>query len=267
VPFAAYFSTSAAIGAGRKQGVLRMKKVLLGVALVIVLAIAGGAWWFYSSVDALMASAIRSYGPDITGVSVKLSSLKIAPADGSVVLRGLMVGNPKGFTTDRALAVGEMSMVIDIASLTRDVVLIRKIAILSPEITYEYAAGGSNIDVIQRNVDRYVAEHLGANDKTGGKGPGKKLIIENLAIRGCKINVSAAALNGKAMTLDMPAIQMHNIGTRSNGATTGEVVQQVMGAVTHNAKSAVSHLNLGGAVDKVKEGTGAVGDKIKGLFK
>ena len=244
-----------------------MKKVVLGIALMVVLAIAGGAWWFYSSLDALMASAIRTYGPDLTGVSVKLSSLKIVPADGNVVLRGLLVGNPRGFATDRALAVGEIGMILDVGSLTRDVVLIKKISILAPEISYEYAADGSNIDVIQRNIDRYVAEQLGTNDKTAGKGPGKKLIIDSLVIRGGKINVSAAALKGKMMAVDLPAIQMQNIGTRSNGATTGEVVQQVMGAVTHNAKSAVSHLNLGAATDALKQGTGPVSDKIKGLIK
>ena len=196
-----------------------------------------------------------------------MSSLKIAPTDGSAVLRGLLVGNPRGFSTDRALSVGEISVALDISSLTRDVVLIKRISILGPEITYEYAAGGSNLDVIQRNIDRYVAEHLGANDKTGGKGAGKKLIIEALFIRGGKINASATALNGKAMTVEFPTIQMHNIGTKSNGATTGEVVQQVMAAVSHNATRAVSHLNLGAAADTLKQGAGAVGDKLKGLLK
>jgi uncharacterized protein involved in outer membrane biogenesis len=210
-----------------------------------------------------MASAIRTYGPDMAGVSVKLSTLKIIAPDGTVVLRGLMLGNPKGFATDRALAVGEISMTVDVASLARDVVLIRKISILSPEVTYEYATGGSNIDVIQHNIDRYVAEHLGAKDNTAGNGPGKKLIIETLDIRGGKINVSAATLKDKTMKVELPAIQMHNIGTRTNGVTTGEMVQQIMGAVTYNATRAVSPLNLGGAVDPLQQ-PGTIDDTARG---
>jgi hypothetical protein len=244
-----------------------MKKILLGIALLIGLAIAGAAWWFSSSLDAMMASAIRTYGPDMAGVSVKLSTLKIVSTDGTVVLRGLMLGNPKGFATDRALAAGEISMVLDVGSLTRDVVLIRRISVLSPEVNYEYTAGGSNIDVIQRNIDRYVAEHLGAKDDTAGKGPGKKLIIDTLDIRGGKIKVSAAALKDQAVTVELPSIQMHNIGTRTNGATAGEVVQQVMGAVKYNATRAVGPLNLGGAIELPKPGAGIIDDSVKGMPK
>ena len=45
-----------------------MKKILLGIAVVVLLGIAGGVWWLYSSIDSMVASAIRKYGPEITGV-------------------------------------------------------------------------------------------------------------------------------------------------------------------------------------------------------
>ena len=88
-------------------------KILLGIALAVLLGIAGGAYWLYSSLDSLVASAIRQYGPEITGVSVKLSSANIKPADGTAALRGLLVGNPEGFKTEHALSLGEISMRLD----------------------------------------------------------------------------------------------------------------------------------------------------------
>ncbi len=243
-----------------------MKKILLGIAVVVLFGIACGAWWLYRSLDSLVASAIREYGPEITGVSVKLSSVKIVPADGTAALRGLIIGNPKGFKTEHALSLDEISMRLDIGSLTKDVILIKEISINKPDVTYEYASGGSNLDVIQRNVERYVAENLGGKDKPKDKGPGKKFIIENVYIKNGTANVSAEILKGKAMSVPLPDLHLADIGKKSNGATAGEAAKQVLGAITQSVTKSVSSLNLGGALDSIKSGAGGVTDKIKGIF-
>ncbi len=244
-----------------------MKKILFGIAVVVLLGIAGGAWWLYSSLDSLVASAIRKYGPEITGVSVKLLSVKIVPADGTASLRGLVVGNPKDFRTEHALSLGEISMKLDIGSLTKDVVLIKEISIIKPDVTYEYASGGSNLDAIKHNVDRYVAENLGGKNEPKDKGAGKKFIIENLYVKDGKANVSAEILKGKAMLVPLPDLHLHDIGKKSNGATAGEATKEVLGAITKSVTKATSSLNLGGAADSVKKGAESAGGKIKGLLK
>ncbi|MFO0700249.1 MAG: hypothetical protein U0236_13580 [Nitrospira sp.] len=43
-----------------------MKKLLLGIAVLVFIALAGSVWWLYDSLDAQVASAIRRYGPEIT---------------------------------------------------------------------------------------------------------------------------------------------------------------------------------------------------------
>jgi len=244
-----------------------MKKVLLGIAVVVLLGIAGGAWWLYSSLDSMVASAIRKYGPEITGVSVKLSSVKIVPADGTASLRGLVVGNPKDFRAEHALSLGEISMKLDIGSLTKDVILIKEISIIKPDVTYEYTSGGSNLDAIQRNVNNYVAEKTGGKGESKDKGSGKKFIIENLYVKDGKANVNAEILKGKAMLVTLPDLHLHDIGKKSNGATAGEATKVVLGAITQSATKATSALNLGGAADSVKKGAESAGGKIKGLLK
>jgi uncharacterized protein involved in outer membrane biogenesis len=244
-----------------------MKKILLGIAVVVLLGIAGGAWWLFSSLDSVVASAIRKYGPQITGVSVKLSRVKIMPADGTASLRGLVVGNPKDFRTEHALSLGEISMKLDIGSLTKDVILIKEISIIKPDVTYEYAPGGSNLDAIQRNVNRYVAENLGGKNESKDKGTGKKFIIENLYVKDGKANVSSEILKGKPMVVTLPDLHLRDIGKKSNGATAGEATKQVLGAITQSATKATSSLNLSGAGDIVKKGAESAGEKIKGLLK
>jgi uncharacterized protein involved in outer membrane biogenesis len=243
-----------------------MKKTLLGIALV-VLAIAGGAWWLYNSLDSIAASAVRSYGPEITGVSVKLSSLRIIPADGSAVLRGMFIGNPKGFKTDRALSLGEISMVLDADSLARNVVQIKKITVTGANISYEYGEDGSNLDAIQRNINRYVSERLGANAQAPTQGPAKKFIIDNLIVVGGKITVTAAGLQDKTVAVDLPTVKMRGLGRTLGGATAGEIVQQVMGALTYNAARAAGSLNLGNAAQAFNKEAGPAADKLKELRK
>ena len=245
-----------------------MKKILLGIVVVLLVA-GGGGWWLYSQRDTLIADAIRSYAPQILGVSVKLGGVKTDPATQTASLHGLVIGNPPGFATPHALSLGTVSVKLDLASLTKDVILIKEIAVVKPDIVYEHRSGGSNLDVIQRNAEKYVA------DKTGGKDakkdaakqePGKKLIIENFYLKDAKAEVSAELLKGKAVTVAVPDLHLTDIGKKSNGVSAGEATHQIISAITASVTKA-SGSALGGLAEGAKKGAGAVGGAIKGLFK
>ena len=242
------------------------KKVLVGVAIVLILVLAGGVWWFSHSLDSLVASAIRTFGPEITGVSIRLDGVTIEAMDGRAALHGLVVGNPPGFSTDHALSLGEISMTIDLDSLTRDVIVIKQVSIVKPDVTYELGPGGSNLDTIQRNVDRYVTQHGGANEHTERNG-GKKLVIEDLYIKNATAHVSTAVMHSSGMSVPVPDLHLRDIGKRSGGATAGEVVKQVLGALTHGVTRTIASRGLGGTIDTLKEGTGSALDAVRGLLR
>ena len=242
------------------------KKVLVGAAIVLILALVGGAWWFYHSLDSLVASAIRTFGPEITGVSIRLDGVTIEAMDGRAALHGLVVGNPPGFSTDHALSLGEISMTLDLDSLTKDVIVIKQVSIVKPDVTYELGPGGSNLDTIQRNVDRYVTQHGGANEHTERNG-GKKLVIEDLYIKNATAHVSTAVMQRSGMSVPVPDLHLRDIGKRSGGATAGEVVKQVLGALTHGVTRTIASRGLGGTIDTLKEGTGSALDAVRGLLR
>jgi len=251
-----------------------MKKILFGLVVVILLAAGGGAWWLYSERDSLIADAIRTYGPQILGVPVKLGGVKTDVANQSAALHGLVIGNPAGFATPHALSLGAVSLKLDIGSLTRDVILIKEIAVLKPDITYEHKSGGSNLDVIQRNAEKYVAEKTAAlgiardDKKDAGKHEaGKKFIIENFYVRDAKANVSAEILKGKTMSVPVPDLHLTDIGKKTNGATAGEASKQIISAITASVTKAASSLINIDVEGLKKKGVEAVGGAIKGLFK
>ena len=107
-------------------------KALIGIAIALALILAGGLWWLSRSLGPLAASAVRTYGPEITGVSVHLDDVSITPFSGTAELRGLVVGNPEGFHADHALSLGELSAAVSLRSLLGDVIVIKRIVTLFP---------------------------------------------------------------------------------------------------------------------------------------
>jgi hypothetical protein len=242
-----------------------MRKLLFRSLLVLVLVSAGTAWWLFHSLDALVASAIRTYGPQITGVAVKVDSVKIDIAQGNATLHGLEVGNPTGYRTERAISVARVNMSLDIASLTKDIVRINEIVIEQPAVTYEYAPDGSNLDVIERNVKAYIAARSG--DKAPSAEPQKRVVIENLYVRGARAKVSADVLQGKVVELPIADLHLRDIGKKSKGATPADVAYQVLGSVAQATGSAAAQLHLGGLADSVRRGAAGALDAVKDWFK
>ncbi len=251
-----------------------MKKLLLWGLLIVLAALGGGGWWVYQSRDRLLADAIRDYGPRITGVAVKLGGVHVEPVDGLAALKGLEIGNPPGFKTPRAIELGEVSMRLDVASLTADVVHIHEVRIVAPHVTYERGDAGSNLEVIERNVRSYIATQTGgaptsdtaskSKDKTEKK---KKLIIDHLYIQDAKADVSAALLQGHALTVPIADIHLQGLGEKSGGATPAEVTEQVVSAVKNSVTKSVTTAPATGIVNGIKNGAKAAVNAVKGLFK
>lgn len=243
------------------------KKVLVGAAIVLIVVLVGGVWWVYHSLDRLVASAIRTFGPEITGVSISLDRVTIDALDGHAELHGLVVGNPKGFSTNHALSLGRISMTLDLASLTKDVIVIKRIAIVKPVVTYELGADGSNLGAIQRNVDRYVGQPRTANTSQSESESGKKLVIEDLTIKNATATVSAAVMRGPPVSVPIPDLHLRNIGKHSGGATAGEAVKQVLAALTQSVTTTIASRKLGGLIDTLKKDPASTVDTLKGLFR
>jgi hypothetical protein len=228
---------------------MKSRNVILSLILALFVFAAGGAWWLYMSIDGLVKQAIENWGSQITGVAVKVDSVRIQAADGKGMIRGLVVGNPKGFEAKHSLKLGEISMTIDPASITRDVVVIRELVLVAPDVVYERGQGSDNLAIIQKNADTWVAANLGAQKKDAG--PGKKLVIESLVIRNGRANF------GPALSAAMPNIQLRDVGKKTNGAAAGDIVKQVWRATVGGVGGLA--VNFGSAI---KDGAAGAAQKI-----
>lgn len=252
-----------------------MRKILIGVG-VLVVVIVGAVVWLWSNLDGLVKTAIETAGTKVAGVPVTVSKVTIDIRNGKASIDGLMVANPKGYTTPTAIALGTISVSLDPANATKKPLLINDITIAAPVVTYEVTAqGGSNISDIKKNVDSFTASNAGAggdaakesapaakSDASASDAKSEALIIHKLTISGGKV-VLAAPVPGAKAEAALQTISMTDIGKAKGGASPADVATQILDALSGAAIKGGSGLMLGNAADMAK---GAVGDAVKGLF-
>ncbi len=259
-----------------------MKKILIGVAVLVVI-VAAGAYFLLGNLDAIVKAAVEKIGSDLTQTRVTLDDVDIEETSGRGVFRGFRVTNPDGFSDDDAFKFEEVSVTIDATSILSDPVIIKEIVIVGPEVFYEFGDDGTNLDRLSKNVQSK------AGSGGGGESGGPKFVIENLYLRDGKVTVRAPLLNEK-ISLPLPTIHLTDIGKEGRGATPGDIADQMMEAILAGAGSAVSSANIDiGALtesagelakdaqrvleeaggDIAKEAGDAiegVGDAVKGIF-
>ncbi|MCC7016061.1 MAG: hypothetical protein IT564_02510 [Rhodospirillales bacterium] len=273
-----------------------MKRILWlggGAVLTAIVVAVVAVTVLMSNIGALTRAVVEKYGREALQAKVTLADADVSLKSGQGQLKGLVVGNPKGFATPSALRFGEVKVTLDVARTTKDVIVLKEVLIAKPEATYEFASGGSNFDVLQRNAQAYARTMgAGAPKKEEKKGEGPKLIIDNLYVRDGKVGVSHAALKGKQLDAPLPNIHLKDIGKEKKGATPEEVGERLMASIGRGAQGAVGTLNLdkmlgeagglakgaaegaakaageaaGGAAKALEGAGGAAGDAVKKLF-
>jgi len=251
-----------------------MRKLLIGAGILVTL-IVGAAVFLLSSLDTIVKKVIEDVGSQVTGVKVSVGSVKISLSEGKGSISGLTVANPPGFSSDPAIRLGEIALALDTGSISKNPVVVKDVTVASPFVAYEMAAGGSNIDAIQKNVKAFAAKQGGgakaeaAKPAAKDKDEEKKLVIERLAITGGQVKLAAGGIPGAEGSAKLGDIVLTNIGKDSGGASSAQVAQKVMDALVNGAlKSATSFGNLlGNMGDKAKALVpGDAGGAIKGLL-
>ncbi|MBI5439343.1 MAG: hypothetical protein HY936_10445 [Nitrosomonadales bacterium] len=231
-------------------------KKALAALVIAVLLILGAMFFVRGSLDGLVKGAIEHYGSAMAGASIKVGKVEIRTTDGQTVISNLEIGNPAGFKTSHALKVAKIDVVVDMSTLTRDIIVIRKIVIAAPGVIYEKGETMTNFDAIQKNIASYLGPSKPDEKNVGGK----KFIVEHLLIRDAKAEASAPILAGKTVAVPLPDIGLNDIGKAKGGVTPGELGQIIANALKQK-------LTAGFSFDSLSAATSKVGSAIKGLFK
>jgi hypothetical protein len=242
-----------------------MKKVLIALGIVLLL-LGGAAWWAFSSLDFLVKTAVERYGPDILGVPVKLGEVKISAQNGAGAIRDLEIGNAPGFSAPRAVKVGTATLAVDPTTLTGNVVLVREISVIAPDITYEIGPNGKgNLEAIQRNIENYLKKsgtQAEGGKQAAPKSDGRKFIFERISIRNARVQVTNPLLKGGGLAFTLPDIELRDLGKSSGGITPSQAASIVVSTLV--SRIAVRALSSGQLLQRGTEGAKEI---LRDIFK
>jgi len=230
---------------------------LLGVlAGVLVL----GALLAWNSLDLVVRVALERWGPEVTGVEIDVGEIEISPRDGRGRIGDLEVGNPAGFSSGRAARFGEVRLGIDPSTITSDVVHVRELSIVASQINYERDGRGTNLDAIQRSIEAYVKRSQEAEASGAASGTKRRFVIDRLSIRNTRVViVGKGTPGGQGLSLDLPDMDLRDIGKKQGGLTVSQVA--VVVAATLQQRIAIRLLSnletlrrggLEGAIDALR---------------
>jgi hypothetical protein len=227
-----------------------------GLALVAVLVVGVGAWWLHSSLDGMVQRAIGHYGSQMTGSRVSVDAVELSTTDGRGVIRGLMVGSPAGFRAPHVVKVGVIDVSLDARTIADPVVVIKRIAIESPDVIYEKGESQTNFEAIQQHIVQVLGKPADRPDSGTGSQP-RRLIVQELVIRNARAQATAAGLAGQTISTTLPDITLRDIGRERGGVTPAQLGQIVTKALTQRL---VASLGFERAFK-------SLGDRVKGLLK
>jgi len=109
------------------------------VKIVIALTLVIGALVIINLGTGLKA-LVETLGPEMTQSPVTLESASLSLLSGEGSFVGLHIGNPEGFDTEEAFSLGEIHFTVDQDSLATDIIVLKTLTIVAPEVTLERGA-------------------------------------------------------------------------------------------------------------------------------
>jgi len=241
-----------------------MKKLLLIGGIVVALGVAGviALTLFLGSI---VTAGVNNFAPKLTQTKVTLTGASISPLTGSGTLRGLVVGNPRGWSDADLCALGNVHIEVAPFSILGDHIVVNDVTIDAPEFNYETKVVTSNVADLLKNI----AQVTGGKDSpqaTTKSGKPIKFEVKHFRLQNgwVRLGVGPAALK-----LPMPPIELTDLGTKEGGITPDQLVFAVMKSVTGSVVSATTQAagKIGGTAGAAAaEGVKKAGEALKGLF-
>jgi hypothetical protein len=231
-----------------------LRKILIIFSLLIIL-LAGTTFFLWKNLDSIVQTAIEKYGSKASKTAVSVSSVRIKLSSGEGIIKGLAIGNPSGFTPDKAFSLDNVTVRINTGTVTSDIIVMDKILISAPQVLYEIdVSGASNINVLKKNIRQSTREKEKKTSDEKKAGKEKKFLVRKLIIENGKINLAVTAFGAKTQIIQLPKIVRTNIG-KNNGATSSQIAEEIMTALVEEVARAVAI-----------SGTDILGFRIKGLL-
>jgi hypothetical protein len=244
-----------------------MKKFMIFTALLLL--IAGGAFLFLSgdAINALIKKQIEQVGSEVTQQVVTVDNVDMKLLNGAGTIKGIVLANPAKYKAPSAFSLQEVTLDINLKSLSTDLIVIDQIVIDKPEAVVEFTeSGGANIkdilDAIQKNLPQTAEpEQESTSAKTD-----PIIRVNKFVLSGVALTVDLTKLGNKAHQATLADISLTNIGGKAGMPASqlgAELIKQALSSIWKQAKKEQTKILKDEVEEKVKD---KVKDKLGGLL-
>lgn len=250
-----------------------MKKILIAL-FILILVIAGGAYFLLGDLNAIVKAQIEKHGSSALHTSVNVKEVNIQILDGLGEIKGFSVANPDGFTKTAALGFDTIRLDIGTENITEMPIIIEEILIDSVSTLYELnaqAKGNLNaiLDQLKSGSSSDKPTSKESNEGTSEKSD-IRIVIKKLVIKDTKLALDLTALGDKKYDETLPTFAVSNIGGTQGlapeelGAAIGKsLLDNIIKQAKEKQKEKLAAKVKEKAMEAIKE---KGGEKLQGLM-
>jgi len=218
-------------------------KLLASIVVVILLA-CGGALWFLAggSLNEFIKAQIETVGKQVTEQPVTVNKVDMQLAKGAGSIYGVSITNPSKYNSPKAFSLGEITLDINLESLTHEPIIIDAIVIKKPEAFVQITqSGDSNIkdilDAINRNLPK--SEQAAQASKEQDPKAEPNIRVSKIVLAGTAMSLDLTALGNKEHVATLSDIELTDIGGEKGlpASQLGSVIaKEALSAIWKQAK-------------------------------
>ncbi len=148
----------------------KLSRIISSIVVLLILAVV----LIVLLIDPIAKSGVEKGAAYALGVETTVDTLDIRLLDGQLLMDGLNISNPQGFSSPHLAHSGKFDIQVKTGSLLSDTVQISEFQLDGLDLNIEQKLSGSNISKVIDNIKRL------SKDKEPSKGPSKKVVVEHL---------------------------------------------------------------------------------------
>ncbi len=228
-----------------------MKKIILSVIIILMIAVAGAVYYVFYNLDAIVKAAIEEYGSDAINTEVRVEKVRTWLTEGTAVVYGLSVANPDGFSLPQAFSLGEMAVGLNLEKTNRELIAMDVVSIVAPQVFYEInAQRQGSLNVLKNNMDIGGESPAGApagDGATASDASPVKLEITRFEFKDASLHAKIAPLQDKTYDLKLPALILTDLS-----GTPEQITRQVFDRLVDHAKKEIRKQGLDQELAEIK---------------
>jgi hypothetical protein len=195
--------------------IVLVASLAFAVVLIVAVVVVG------SNLNKIVKQVIVSSGSEMLATPVGLGEVRLSLREGSGGLFGMTIANPAGFSEANAFELDEVSLDLEVATVTSDEIVIKRVVIDGARILLEEKGGATNLKTLSDRLD------IQKSEKPAEKEAAPKLVINELRFTNAQVRIISEKL-GRETSAMIPDIVLNDVGRKGAGLTAAEVGVEVM---------------------------------------